>query len=603
MTHRGIAAAAVAASLCACASVRPVPAGPPAGDVGARQKAFDALVAEYWDHRLERTPEVASLLGDHRWNDRSSDLSAAAEAAELAASRSFLARLEAVDPRGFPEQEALTRTLLVRQLREQVEDSRFEWWKMRVSQMSGVHLQAPQLASLLAFHSARDYDDYAVRLRNLPRQLDDTIANMRLGMAAGLVPPRFLLEKVAAQAEAVAAGKPEDTPFARPLASMPAELPPAERQRIREAFVAAIRDGVVPAYQRFARFVREEYAPRGRTEPGIWALPDGEARYAAEVRRMTTTELTPEAIHRIGLSEVARIEGQMLAVARKLGHTDLASFGAALDADPALHPRSREQMLELYRGYIDGMAKELPRLFGRLPRAGFQVAPVESYREKTAAGAQYLPPSPDGARPGQIQVNTGDFEKRKTISFESTAYHEGLPGHHLQIAIAQELPGLPPVRRLGTFYGAFVEGWALYAERLGEEVGKYQDPYSYYGHLQEEMLRDIRLVVDTGIHWKHWSREQAVEYFRAHSNLDEVEIQAETDRYISWPGQALSYKIGQLEILELREKARRALGGRFDLRAFHDEVLGAGSLPLDVLAARIDGWIAQQVAVPRQAAR
>jgi uncharacterized protein (DUF885 family) len=602
MTHRGIAAAAFA-SLCACASVRPVPAGPPAGDVAARQKAFDALVAEYWDHRLERTPEVASLLGDHRWNDRSSDLSAAAEAAELAAARSFLARFEAVDPGGFPEQEALTRALLVRQLREQVEDSRFEWWKLPVSQMSGVHLQAPQLASLLVFRAARDYDDYAVRLRNLPRQLDDTIANMRLGMAAGLVPPRFLLEKVAEQAEAVAAGNPEDSPFARPLASMPAELPPAEQQRIRGEFVAAIRDLVVPAYQRFARFVREEYAPRGRTEPGIWALPDGEARYAAQVRRVTTTALMPEAIHRIGLSEVARIEGQMLAVARKLGYADLASFGAALDADPALHPRSREQILELYRGYIDGMAKELPRLFGRLPTAGFEVVPVEPYREKTAAGAQYLRPSPDGTRPGKIQVNTGDFEKRKTISFESTAYHEGLPGHHLQIAIAQELPGLPPVRRLGTSYGAFVEGWALYAERLGEEVGKYQDPYSHYGHLQEEMLRAIRLVVDTGIHWKRWSRQQAVEYFRAHSNLDEVEIQIETDRYISWPAQALAYKIGQLEILELREKARRALGDRFDLRAFHDEVLGAGSQPLDVLAARIDGWIAQQVAGPRQAAR
>jgi uncharacterized protein (DUF885 family) len=249
------------------------------------------------------------------------------------------------------------------------------------------------------------------------------------------------------------------------------------------------------------------------------------------------------------------------------------------------------------------MAKELPRLFGRLPQAGFEVAPVESYREETAAGAQYMPPSPDGTRPGQIKVNTGDFEKRMTITFESTAYHEGLPGHHLQIAIAQELPGLPPIRRLGTFYGAFVEGWALYSERLGEEVGRYQDPYSYYGHLEEEMLRAIRLVVDTGIHWKRWSRQQAVEFFRAHSNREELDIQIETDRYIAWPAQALGYKIGQLEILELREKARRELGDRFDIRAFHDAVLGAGSLPLDVLAARIDGWIARERAAPRQAAR
>jgi uncharacterized protein (DUF885 family) len=601
MTHRAIATLAIA--LCACATVRAVPEGRPTGGAEARQKAFDALVAEYWDHRLQQSPEWASVLGDHRWNDRSSDLSAAAEAAKLAAARSYLSRFEAVDPAGFPEQEALTWTLLVRQLREQVEDAPFEWWKAPVSQMSGIHIQAPQLASLLAFGTARDYDDYAARLRNLPRQLDDTVADMRLGMAAGLAPPRFLLEKVAAQAEAVAAGKPEETPFARPLASMPPEVPPAEQQRIREEFLAAIRDGVAPAYQRFARFVREEYAPRGRAEPGIWALPDGEARYAALVRRVTTTALTPEAIHRTGLAEVARIEKEMLAVARKLGHADLKSFGAALDANPALHPRSREQILDLYRGYIDGMAKELPRLFGRLPQAGFEVAPVESYREETAAGAQYMPPSPDGTRPGQIKVNTGDFEKRMTITFESTAYHEGLPGHHLQIAIAQELPGLPPIRRLGTFYGAFVEGWALYSERLGEEVGRYQDPYSYYGHLEEEMLRAIRLVVDTGIHWKRWSRQQAVEFFRAHSNREELDIQIETDRYIAWPAQALGYKIGQLEILELREKARRELGDRFDIRAFHDAVLGAGSLPLDVLAARIDGWIARERAAPRQAAR
>jgi uncharacterized protein (DUF885 family) len=599
MTHRSLA---LAAALCACATA-PRPPGAAATRAKGAPETLDALLTGYWEYQLRRVPERASILGDRRWNDRSTDVSPAAEAADLAASRTWLARFEALDPAGLGEQEALSRTLVIRELRERLEDARFEQWKMPVNQLFGIHLIAAQIPSLLPFRTAQDFDDYATRLRNLPRQLDDTVATMRLGVAAGLVPPRFLLEKVAAQAEQVGAGKPEDTPFARPLASLPAELPAAEKERIRAAFLSAIRDGVLPAYARFARFVREEYAPRGRTEPGIWSLPDGDARYAALVRRSTTTSLTPEAIHRIGLSEVARIEKELLAVAAGLGYRDLHSFGAALEANASLHPRSREQILETYRGYIESMEKELPRLFGRLPRAGFEVVPVESYREKSAAAAQYFPPAADGSRPGRIQVNTGDFEKRKTISFESTAYHEGVPGHHLQIAIAQELPGLPPIRRLGLFYSAFAEGWALYSERLGEEVGKYQDPYSRYGHLEDEMLRAIRLVVDTGIHAKHWSREQAVRYFREHSNQDEVDIQIETDRYIAWPGQALAYKVGELEILELRERARKALGNRFDIRRFHDAVLGAGALPLDVLAARIDRWIAEDEGGSHRAAR
>ena len=297
MPHRAIA---IAAALCACSSPRPLPAARPPAGLEESRRAFEALVAEYWDHRLARAPEQASINGDRRWNDKSSDLSAAAWEADVAAARSFLARFEAVDPRGLPDQEALTRTLLVRQLREQVEEARFEWWKTPVNQMSGVHLQAAQLPSLLSFRTAHDYDDYAVRLGNLPRQLDDTVANMRLGMAAGLVPPRALLEKVAVQAKEVVAGEPESTPFARPLASMPEDLPAPERQRIREAFLRAIRDGVLPAYRRLARFVREEYAPRGRAEPGIWSLPEGEARYAALVRRLTTTSLSPQAIHETG---------------------------------------------------------------------------------------------------------------------------------------------------------------------------------------------------------------------------------------------------------------------------------------------------------------
>ena len=604
MSHRR--PALVAALLCACATARPPaqePARAAAPDVEARRKAFDELLAAHWEDTLSHAPEYASILGDKRWNDKSSDLSAAAEAAELARRKEFLARFEAVDATGFPEQEALTRTLVVRALREEIDDARFETWKMPVNQMSGIHLRSAQMVALLPFSSAKDYDDYVTRLKALPRKLADTEDNMRLGMAAGLMPPRFLLEKVADQADGIASRKPEETPFARPLARMPKDIPPAEQERIRSATLAAIQDDVLPAYRKFAAFVRGEYAPRGRTEPGIWSLPDGAARYAAAVRESTTTGLTPSQIHEIGLREVARIEAEMLAAARRAGFADLPSFRASLERNPALRPRSREQILEAYRKYLDGIRPELPKLFGRLPKADFVVVPVEEFREKEAAGAQYVAASADGSRPGRIEVNTGDFANRKTITFESTAYHEAVPGHHLQVAIQQELEGLPAQRRYWLGYAAFDEGWALYSERLAEEIGRYQDPYSYYGHLQDEMLRAIRLVVDTGLHEKRWTRDQVVQFFRAHSAIDDVEVQAETDRYIVWPGQALAYKVGELQILELRDRAKRELGAGYDVRRFHDLVLGAGSLPLDVLEARVDAWIAseKQAAAPPKA--
>jgi len=589
--------AALALALFACATTRPPPAAkaePGAPDVEARRRAEKALLAEHWESELSHNPEYASVLGDKRWNDRSYDFSAAAEAARLQRNRGFLARFEAIDVAGFPEQEALTHALMVRALRRRLDEARFEEWKMPVNQMDGIHLDAPRFVALLSFQDAKDYEDYLTRLRALPRQFADVEANMRLGMEAGLVPPRFLLEKVAAQAESVASGSPEESPFAAPLAKMPESIPAAERQRIRSAWLAAIRDDVFPAYRRFARFVREEYAPRGRTEVGIWSLPDGAARYASLVRRTTTSALTPTQIHELGLREVARIEGQMLEAARRAGFADLASFRASLASDPRLHPTSRAQVLEIYRGYLEGIQPELPKLFGRLPKAGFTVVPVEEFREKEAAAAQYVPPAPDGSRPGRVEVNTGSFAKRTTLTMESTAYHEAVPGHHLQVALQQEIEGLAPQRRLWLWYGAFGEGWALYAERLAEEVGRYRDPASYYGHLQDEMLRAIRLVVDTGLHEKRWTRAQVVQFFRDHSSIDDVEVQAETDRYIAWPGQALAYKVGEIQIRDLRERARKALGPGFDVRQFHDEVLGAGSLPLDVLETRIEAWVAAQ---------
>jgi len=363
--------------------------------------------------------------------------------------------------------------------------------------------------------------------------------------------------------------------------------------------LAAIGKHVLPAYQRFARFMEATYVPAGRPEPGIATLPEGAKYYRFLIRRTTNTDLTPEQIHQIGLRQVAEIERQMTAIASRLGAADLESFNAKVQGDPALRARSREQILDLYRGYIDGMYAKLPELFGRLPKAKVAVVPVEAFREKEAPGANYQPGNDDGSRPGRVQVDTYDPTARKTISMESTAYHEGVPGHHLQISIAQELPTLPPFRQHG-IYTAFVEGWALYSERLGKDVGFYTNPYNDYGRLQDEMLRAIRLVVDTGFHYKRWTREQVVQFFHDHSALDEVEVQNETDRYIVWPGQALAYMVGQLKILELRDRARRELGARFDVRAFHDEVLGAGALPLDVLEARIDRWIAASKAAAPQ---
>jgi uncharacterized protein (DUF885 family) len=606
MTHRGLALTltlAAATALGACAAARPpapvaasLPPAATSSSSQAQRTALQALLTEHWEYVLAHAPEYASILGDPRFGDRSSDLSAAAVAADLAQTRRFLARFQAIDPAGLSDQEALTRTLVIRAFQEELDQSRFETWKMPVNQMSGIHLMAAQFPALLPFRTVKDYQDYTVRLRNLPRQFDDTIANMRLGMAAGLMPPRFLLEKAAAQAAGLAALEPEASPFAAALGRFPKEIGEADQVRLRTELLSAVRQAVLPAYARLAAFLKDEYAPRGRTEVGLWSLPDGAARYAALVKESTTTDLTPDQIHELGLREVARIEGEMAEAARKAGFKDLASFRASLPGNAALHPTSREQILQLYRGYLDAMRPELPRLFGRLPKADFQVVATEPFREKEASGAEYKPASPDGARPGRIEVNTGDFASRTTLTFETTAYHEAIPGHHLQIAIQQELTDLPPQRRFWLGYNAYVEGWALYSERLGREVGRFQDPYSYYGHLQDEMLRAIRLVVDTGLHARRWTREQVVAFFRQHSSSDEVEVQSETDRYIVWPGQALGYKVGQLQILALRERATRALGPAFDVRGFHDVVLGSGAVPLDVLEARVAAWIAAEKA-------
>jgi uncharacterized protein (DUF885 family) len=564
-------------------------------DLESRRKAMKDLLAEQWEYNLSHNPEFASILGDKRWNDKLSDFSQEEIDKDLAKTKEFLDRFEAIDPKGFPEQEALTRTLLVRAFREQLEDARFKNWEIPVTQIYGIHIDAPQLVSLLSFETVKDYDDYVVRLKALPILMDQTMVQMRKGMAEKLMPPKFLLEKVVTQTEGIAEKSAEASPFAMPLSKIPASFSEADRTRVREAILGTIRDSVAPAYSKFGKFVREEYAPRGRTEPGMWSLPDGDARYATTVRRQTTTNLTPDEIHRIGVEQVTAIEKDTTAVAKRLGFADWKALAASIQKDPKRHFHSREEILAAYRKFIDRMKPQLPKLFGRLPKADLVVMQVEEFREKEASGAQYNQGAPDGSRPGHVMINTSDPASRKTISTESTAYHEGVPGHHLQIAIAQEVQGLPPQRQQA-FYTAFVEGWALYSERLGKEIGFYEDPYSDFGRLQDEMLRAIRLVVDTGFHSKKWTRQQVVDYFHAHSAIDEVDVQTETDRYISIPGQALAYKVGQLKIIELRERAKSKLGAKFDVRKFHDTVLDAGALPLDVLESRVDAWIAGEKA-------
>jgi uncharacterized protein (DUF885 family) len=563
-------------------------------DLEARRKALNDLLHEQWEYSMRASPLYASFLGDKRYNDLLDDFSQKEIDDEHEQSRRFLARFQAIDTTGFPEQEVLNRQLMMRDLKMDLDGVRFKPWEMPVNQFNGVHIDLPQLVNILSFETKKDYDDYIARLRQIPRLFDQTEVQMRKGMADNLMPPRLLLEEVVTQANEIATTSAEKSPFAHPFDKFPDAIAQADRKPLHDAGLAAIHDSVIPAYVQFTAFVRDEYAPKGRTEPGVWSLPDGADRYAFRVMESTTTNLTPEEIHEIGLTQVKEIEGRMLAVARQLDYPDLKSFYAAIKTNPKLHAHSREQILDLYRKYIDQMYTQLPHLFTRLPKERLDVMPIEEFREKQAS-THYMEGTPDGSRKAHVMVNTGDFDKRTTLDIETTAYHEGVPGHHLQISIAQELPGLPPFRQ-HEYYTAFTEGWALYAEELGKEVGFFQDPFSYYGHLQDDMLRAIRLVVDTGFHYKRWSRQQVVDFFHEHSAIDEPDVQSETDRYMAWPAQALGYKVGQLEILKLRQYSKDQLGDKFDLRAFHDEVLAGGALPLDVLTNRIHEWVGQQKA-------
>jgi uncharacterized protein (DUF885 family) len=561
--------------------------------VADRSKALSKLFAEIWEDNLKHSPEYASYLGDKRYNDQLTDYSVQAVNASLERGRAFIERLSEIDTTGLPEQEQLSAKLMLRDLIDAQEGAKFKEWQMPVNQFGGFHTEMPRMVDNLSFETVKDYDDYIARLKKIPTAFGQIMTNMQLGIDEGRVPPQYLLEKVLVQTQALADQKPAESPFARPLKKFPATISAADQKRISADMLDAIGTQVLPAYQRFAKFVKVTYIPTGRKDPGAWALPDGDAYYAYRIRQSTTLNKSAEEIHQIGLDEVKRNEAEMLTIVRKLGYSDLKSFRAALQANPKEHPASKEALLDAYKGYIAQMEPKLPGLFGTLPKAKVEVVAMPSYIEKDQAAAFYDQGSPDGKRPGRVDVNTYNFAERSMAPVEAVAYHEGVPGHHLQISIAQELTGLPEFRKQ-EYYTAYTEGWGLYSERLGKEIGFYQDPYSDYGRLENDTWRAIRLVVDTGVHAKHWTREQMVDFFREHSAIDETNIQAEVDRYIAWPGQALGYKMGQLKILELRQRAQTALGAKFDLKAFHDVVLDAGALPMDVLEQRVDAWIAAQ---------
>ncbi len=556
------------------------------GDVASHVAAQNALFEEYYQNNLKNHPEMATSVGDFRYNNQLSDESLAAVAREHTEADAFLARLKAIPTQGMEEKDRLSHDLLVRQLRIGDESYALKNYEMPVNQQNGVHTGLADLPQSMPFDSVGHYEDYIARLRLIPKALEQTEEVMRAGERDHLMPVKFLMEKIPGQCEGIIAAD----PFLLPTKNYPASISSADQQRLTAAIAKTINEEVIPAYKQFAAFVRTDYAPQGRVELSIESLPEGKARYALAVRQMTTLNVTPSQVHEIGLSEVKRISAEMTTLARAQGYKDLPSFRAAINADPKWKPKSEQQIVDDFAKYIHQMEPKLPELFNLLPKSPVTVEAIPDFAK--AEATHYVPGSPDGKRPGRVVVAVADPTSRTLVLDEAVAYHEGVPGHHNQISVAQQLRGLPKFRLRG-FYSAYTEGWALYAEQLGKEVGFYQDPVSDYGRLNSELFRAVRLVVDTGIHDQGWTRQQVIDYMHA-NDVNDALAQTETDRYIAWPGQALAYKMGQLKIRELRERTKQQLGPRFDIKAFHDEILDGGALPLDMLDARVTRWLASQ---------
>ena len=550
----------------------------------------NALFEEQYESDLRNFPERATAFGDYRYNDRLNEDSLAAIAQRHKTDEDFLHRLDAISTTGFSDQDQLSHDLLIRVLQQRITDFNLKEYEMPINQQNGIHTGLADLPQAVPLDSVKHYEDYVSRLHQIPRALNQVTEVLQAGMKDKLMPVRFLAEKIPAQCEGIIAAD----PFLRPTKKYPADISPEDQKRLTREITDAVNTDVLPAYKKFAEFIKTDYAPQGRTTLSITSLADGQKRYENDIYARTTTHLSAEEIHQIGLREIDRIEAEMTAIAKKEGFADLESFRASLKNNPKYKPTSAEQILDDFRHYIAQMEPKLPQLFGLLPKSPVTVEAIPEFQ--AAAATHYMTGTPDGKRPGRVVVATSHFADRSLIDDEAVAYHEGVPGHHMQLSIQQQLQGLPKFRLHGLGFNAYVEGWALYAEQLGKEVGFYQDPVSDYGRLSSELFRAVRLVVDTGIHAKGWSRDQVVEFMRKSGAVDEPTIQSETDRYISWPAQALSYKLGQLKIRELRDRAQKELGPKFDIRKFHDEILDGGTLPLDLLEARTDRWIASQKA-------
>ena len=556
--------------------------------VADRVAAQNTVFEEQYQSDLRNFPLRATAYGDYRYNDQLGEYSLAAIFQRHKTDEEFLERIEAIATTGFSDQDQLSHDLLIRVLQQRIADFNLKEYEMPINQQNGIHTSLADLPLSVPFDSVKHYEDYIARLHQIPRALTQTTEVLRAGMKDKLMPVRFIAEKLPVQCEGIVAAD----PFLIPTRKYPADISAEDQKRLTAETTETINHDVIPAYKTFAEFLRTEYAPQGRTTLSITSLAEGQKRYENDIYARTTTHMSPAEIHQLGLHEIDRIQAEMTAIAKKEGFADLASFRASLKTNPKYIPTSAEQILDDFRHYIAQMEPKLPELFTLLPKSPVTVEAIPSFQ--SAAATHYVIGTPDGKRPGRVVVATSDFAHRSMIDDEAVAYHEGVPGHHMQLSVQQQLQGLPKFRLHGLGFNAYIEGWALYAEQLGKEVGFYQDPVSDYGRLSSELFRAVRLVVDTGIHSQGWSREQVVDFMRKSGAVDEPTIQAETDRYIAWPAQALSYKLGQLKFRELRDRAQKELGPKFDIRKFHDEMLDGGTLPLDMLEARTNKWIAEQ---------
>ncbi|WP_293390372.1 DUF885 family protein [Nevskia sp.] len=598
-------AALVLLSGCAGKSAKPdaepVPPGvlalsaPAKGDPAQR---LTALLASEWQRWLVDHPEEASLTGDHRYDDRWTDMSLdAIEARHLADAGALLKLLE-IDRERLTPAAQLNFDLYRQQLERDIEAYRYRGHLQPINHLGGVQT-SDQLAEALQFETVLDYENWIRRIRGIDAAVDQSIVLLRMGLAEGRTVPKVIMKRVPPQIDRQLVKKPEASPLYTPFLKFAASVPEDQRARLADAAKAAIRDSALPAWQRLKDVVAKEYLPKCRDSVGASELPEGRDAYAFAARTSTTTNLTPDEIHDIGQREVTRIRGEMEAIRKQVGYQgNLKAFFTYLRTDPKFFYRDGATLLSAYRDIAKRIDPELPKLFGKLPRLPYGVRAVPEASAPDTHTAYYQPGAADGTRAGNFYANLYKPGSRPKWEQEALTAHEAVPGHHLQISLQQELVsdagGTLPAFRSQISFTAFVEGWGLYAESLGPEIGLYKDPYSKFGQLTYEMWRAVRLVVDTGMHAKGWSRQQAIDFFKANTPRAELDITNEIDRYIAWPGQALAYKIGELKIKELRARATAALGSKFDIRGFHDVVLGSGAVPLDILERNVDAWIEQQ---------